>query len=273
MNVAPPWQHLPPGRSASYVRFDFPDEYDDQPATYRSYLDAQTLLPVRGEVVDHQGAIRLVTYWDYDIERRERSSYATDFFKVPKPAQTSHSTEADLRRAEPMGPQQDVQTGTTFVPQFLGSVLDRAGLGVLCLASSDYVRFSGVSSQDEVHEDPDPTVPLAHAGARSPETLVSANYLLAPSVAGCQPGTGSVDEPDLDVVTMASASDVAGAWRQAFAEEGQVLDLVGGGHAYVVSRDDGKLSTLVDLGHETVIVTAPIALGDVLPVLQLLEPR
>lgn len=271
--IAPSWQHLPPGRGTTYTRFDFPDEYNGQPATYRSYIDDKTLLPLRGDVIDSTNNIQLATYWDYDLSRTSLSSYPSNFFKVDTPSGASNSTQADLRRNETMGSQRDVDTGTMFVPQFLGSVLNRVGLGVLCLASSDYIRFSGVSAQDETHEDPDPDVPPAQPGANKPQTIVTAQYLIVPSIPGCSPGTSAFEGPDVDVVSMASASGVAGAWRSAFAREGQSLPPLNGKPVYAVNRDDGKISALVDLGQTTVILTGPLAIGDVLPILQLLQPR
>lgn len=271
--ISPPWQHLPVGRGTTYVRFDIPDEYNDQPATYRRYIDSQTHLPLRTEVIDSANVTQLITYWDYDLDRASVSSYQPNFFKLDKPPNVSDSTESDLRRNEAMGPQQDAQTGTMFEPQFLGSVLDRAGLGVLCLASSDYIRFSGSSPQDEVNEDPDPSVPPAQAGASAPETIVTAQYLLTPTLGACTPGTSAFDAPDVDIVSLASASAVAGAWRSAFADEGQSLSQFNGQPVHAVTREDGKLSALVDLGQTTVILTAPVAVNDVLPLLQLLQPR
>lgn len=287
VSIARPWQILPPAHGSQFQRFDFVEQRDEsEPAEpdggqsgatravkQRLYVDATTKMPVRQVELDSAGQTADETFWTYDLDRKESSSYPADFFAVSEPATPNERVEVQQQRTRSMSSAQDRETSSSFQPSFLGSTMIMPGVGTFCLARNDLnIVTPNTADGDTVpvgEEDPD--IPDAVAYAK--DTFVTAAYHLSLD-ATCRPGLIPSDVA-LTVTTLARESTNAASWRAVFEEDGSALPLdpqspwllqqgllpvtvnLQPTIAYLVPGVAENTSALMDVGDATIIVTGP----------------
>lgn len=297
LSATEPWQTLPPAHGSVYSRFDIvgsrsagasPEEKSaeevfppdsDEATTLQVFLDKQTGLPFMLRWVSSSGAPLDQTYWTYERARKTASDYPADFLVAPQPSnQSGMRTETRVKGSGAMGPVTDDETQSSFRPWYLGSAIDLAGIGPMCLRQNITVthgRMQTVGETDTPDGASDPDVEPALRSAAI-ETLAQASYVLAPGLAKCSDGDflGTGDAWSLDIVTMNRDSSNARTWRSAFEQDARASEVAvddpdalsqglqpftfGGasGTAFVVPSREGS-SALVEVGATTIIVTGP----------------
>jgi hypothetical protein len=143
--------------------------------------------------------------------------------------------------------------------------------GSFCLASIDVVHMTtGLAPASAII---DPELPAGDPYAS--ETFIDSTYRSVGSSLECAPGATPVSTPPLEVISYASGSTAARAWRAAYQRAGDAIRLdaldpdwsrsgvttvtIGATPttAYVLATDDTRSSALLDVGGTTVLLSGP----------------
>jgi hypothetical protein len=263
-------------------------EGDDGPqGHFKIWLDDQTKMPLKETATDIQSGSQVGdAYWSYDRGRLETTQVASDFFRVAEPDSTESQESTDYRGGAAIGPTQDTETGTSFNPMFLGSHLQLAGLGDLCFSGTDVINrtdsslVTGTFAPSDPDLEPDPASPN--------ETYVDANYNLP--TGDCAPGSDNFPTATLGVMSMASGSSIAAAYRNEYTAQGDPVPIdapdesryegiepvttgFGPAVAYLVRTSENESSALMDVGDTTVVITGPFDRTQIGTLASLLEAQ
>ncbi len=287
-SAAAPWQHLPPAHGTQFERYDVNVSTDDGGAyPLQVWLDATTKMPIKSSATPATG--QEWRYFDYEVGRLITSEVPSDFFSAPRPASVDGETHERHYGGTAPGPQRESEGDLPFTPYWAGFTPTVAGS--LCLASIDRLDFSRAGDSTEITE-PDAAVDLETPGTQEPprSTFTDATYYPVANAAGCVAGAGEAESPELEVVSLATASTSGRQWTEAYQDAGETVQLdplnpdfaragivpVNFGspsQAYVVVYDDERASALVAQGDTTVIVTGRFDKSTVQTVLNQVVPR
>jgi hypothetical protein len=279
-SVLAAWQHPPPAHAPqfSHYAFDTQDEEasgDTATVHVDLYLDAGSGYPLKERLTYPAGDI-LVESFTYDGSRRETSDYSAEFFAAPRPTTLDGERNVQFDGDAPVGPMEDKETGAGFQPYALGTT-PAIGTQTYCLSTSDEVRETDSTAQPQ-------SLNGMTGDAFAPVTEARAIY--ATSAPSCAAGSGTVQNPDLTVTTVARSSTQASVRRTYYASaieaatddparNGVVPVIVGltPTSASVIALDDQRESALIDLPQSTVMITGVFTLAQVPAIAKELAPR
>lgn len=317
-SVKASWQTLPPAGSAEYELYEYqapephvqagvddPDGPDhssstpgDSTLTVRLYVDSTTKLPLHEEVTDSATGETARYFYSYRRDRRELRELPADFFRVRSPdedgAARSGTAEAPaysnllrLTSARPVGTVIDLETNASYQPLDLGTAP--------VVATTSYCLASGLmyeARDDEVASIPEGADPEETPYELSVITQAEAHYnALSPGSACTAAGSGSLDAPALQVVSVAAGSQMAGEYRRLHIAPANAIALdsslaqsgwgaspvvIGGGTtstAYVIPAGAGKSSLMIERPGVVVVVTGAFTKTDAQQIVGQLEAQ
>jgi hypothetical protein len=261
------WQSPPPGHGPEYELYEFtrsemidPVESEDEAAagenpvelTERVWIDATTRLPLKTETVAPTESLG-ATFFTYE----QPQELPTDLFAVGPAPHVVLDKEVTLVGAQDVGWQVDEQTGLDFQPYHLGNQPVIAGQSY-CLATSDIVHMDeeiDPTPPGDVAEDPENALDPYAAAV---QTSVSASYNPVGPGEECVPGTGSLMDPSLQVISEHRSSPDAMGWRQTYAQAANGIE-----HDPTADPASGGVMTVtVDGEAETAYAVADVGTTD-----------